>query len=105
TVPEALSLHRDFASAQDLGVLPSMVVPNTMPSAAFNFNKTFQVGAADVVGRIDPDLTNIDPATTRARSENDYYKFTAKAGEVYTMEVMSNSLSRVANPIDSVLRL
>ena len=38
-------------------------------------------------------------------SEDDYYSFTGRAGDVMNIQVMSNSLTRISNKIDSILRV
>ncbi|MCH7987878.1 MAG: cadherin-like domain-containing protein [Planctomycetes bacterium] len=60
------------------------------------------VSAIDVIGeiRVDPDL-----APDVLKSENDFYSFTGRAGDIVTVEVMSQVLDRIGNTIDSVVRV
>jgi Ca2+-binding RTX toxin-like protein len=89
--------HETFATAEPLGVLPGLSVPNTLEPGALNYGHTFDVSAIAVVG---------DVQLTGGRSENDVYSFTGKAGDLMNFQVLSGSLvpSR-GNPIDGVLKL
>jgi Ca2+-binding RTX toxin-like protein len=85
------------ATAQNLGVLPGLNVPNTLLGGAYQ-NSTFQVRSIAVVGHIELTSTGI--------SENDVYSFVGKAGDVMNFQVISaDAQPRVANAIDSVLRV
>src|SRR5262249_60256219 len=88
--------HGSIATAVDLGRLSGLTVPNTIlnPADPF-FGQTLSVAAAAVVGSI----------VANPKSEDDYYAFQAEAGEVYHAALNSFDLARVANPIDSVLRI
>src|SRR5262249_14110420 len=88
---EQAAAHQSPGTAQALGVLPSLAVPGTFGG------QTFAVQALAVTGHI-----SLDGA---GRSEDDYYSFTGLAGQLFNFEVISNTLDRVANPIDSVLRI
>jgi hypothetical protein len=94
---EQLTPHQSFATAQGLGSLPSLVVPNKLLSGV-NFGQTFNVKALDLLGHI-----GIDPGT--GKSEDDYYSFFGHQGDLMNFEVMSNVLSRIKHPIDSVLKV
>src|SRR5216684_4429144 len=48
--------HQSFATAQTLGNLSGLTVPNTLQPGALNYGKTLSATAEDVVGTI-----NIDP--------------------------------------------
>ncbi len=86
--------------AQPIGDLPLMRVPTfTSPDGITNVRGETGAGVVVVLGEI-----QINPLTQRA--ESDYYTFTGKAGQVVTIEVLSQSLRhRIANTIDSVLRI
>jgi Ca2+-binding RTX toxin-like protein len=85
------------ATAQILGPLPGLNVPNTLLSGQ-NAGQSFSVGAIAVRGRIDLTGANV--------SENDVYSFTGKAGDLMDFLVISADASpKLANPIDSVLRV
>ncbi len=92
-----LDSHQSFATAEALGVLPGLYVPNTLAPGSLHYGQSFDVSAIDVVGEI---------RRGDGPSENDMYSFVGKAGDLMNMEVISRSLepSR-GNPIDSVLRL
>src|SRR5439155_1099187 len=62
------------------------------------YGATFAVTALDVVGHI-----GTDPGTQR--SENDYYSFLGHQGDLVNIEVNSGVLSRIAQPIDSMLEV
>ena len=78
---------------QDLGALPALSVPHPLLT---------DVSAIDVIGEIgiDPDL-----APDVLISENDFYSFTGQAGDIVTVEVMSQTLDRIDKTIDSVVRV
>jgi Ca2+-binding RTX toxin-like protein len=96
-VAEQAGMHQSPQTAQALTLAP-LAVPNTLQPGSQDYGKTFVVNASDVVGSI-----GIDPTT--GNSADDYYQFTGKQGQLFNFEVMSNSLTRITNPIDSVLRL
>ncbi len=98
TVLEQAGVNGTLATAQALGVLPGLNVPNTLLSGQ-NAGQSWQVGAIAVVGQI-----GLDPLT--GNSENDVYSFVGKAGEIMNFQVYS-ALTKPAlgNAIDSVLRL
>ena len=80
---------------QPLGELLPMIVPNTIEKGV-NKNVTLNARAINVVGAID--LTS-----PTGPSESDYYSFQGVAGEVVTIEILSQILRyRIADTIDSV---
>ncbi|MFO1062830.1 MAG: PKD domain-containing protein [Pirellulales bacterium] len=92
--------HNTFAAAAVLPVV-TLNVPNTL-SSGLNSDKSFYVQAAAVIGSIGLDSTG--------HSENDYYRFSGRRGDLVTIEVSSQSLRRYLNlglsgTIDSVVRL
>ena len=95
-VPEQAAAHRTLASAQPLN-LSRIAVPNTL-KRGLNALKDFAVAAATVTASI-----VIDPATNF--SESDFYAIRGKAGDLLNFEIYSTTLQRIANPIDSILRL
>ena len=79
-------------SAQSLGTLPALAVPNLLPPGTVNYNTVFNVRATSVVGA----LTTF--------GESDFYAFSGKAGDLVNLETYSNALTgRISNPIDSIL--
>lgn len=89
--------HGTFATAEPLGVLPGLAVPNTLAPGSANFGKEFDVSALAVVGEI---------VLAGERSEDDVYSFTGRAGDLMNLEVVSASTRPLrVNPIDGVLRL
>src|SRR5262249_41636192 len=100
TLPEqntAPGSHGTLATAESLGELPSLNVPNTLPAGTQNFGKQFDVSALAVTGEIKLNGTH---------SEDDYYSFAGKAGDLMHFEVMSASLVPPrGNTIDSILRV
>jgi Ca2+-binding RTX toxin-like protein len=89
--------HQSVATAQAVPLVP-LAVPNTL-SSGLNANKQFYVEAVDVTGSI-----GIDPNT--GVSENDFYSFTGKAGDLMSFEVLSKALTRLgSNTIDGMIRI
>ncbi|WP_145944014.1 LamG-like jellyroll fold domain-containing protein [Fuerstiella marisgermanici] len=80
------------------GSLPELFVPETRPDGLPAGEEPLSFAAINAVGHID-----IDPST--GNSESDFYSFTAQAGDLVTIETFSDSLDRISNPIDSVIRL
>ncbi len=76
-------------AAQDLGELEMMNVPLAGGDR--------MVSTLNVAGEIVLDATG--------HSESDFYAFQGRAGDVVTLELYSSTLDRIANPIDSLLRL
>lgn len=82
---------------QPLGVLPALAVPNTI-EIGVNQGTTLSAAALAVTGSIQ--------LSSLGTSENDYYSFSGTAGDVVTIEVLSQILRhRIGNPIDSILRV
>ncbi|HKB03745.1 MAG TPA: Ig-like domain-containing protein, partial [Gemmataceae bacterium] len=96
TVAEQARPNRAGLDPQPIELAP-LSVPNTLLSG-LRAGATFDAAAVDVVGSIE-----IDPAT--GRSEDDYYAFEGHAGDVISVEVLSVTLDRVADPIDSIARV
>jgi Ca2+-binding RTX toxin-like protein len=93
-VNEQAGAHGSRATAQPLN-LTSLAVPNTVVDG-YNYGKDFAFAATDVVGSI---------GLNGGTSEDDFYSFTGRAGDVMNIQVMSNSITRIANKIDSILRV
>ncbi|HEY2785006.1 MAG TPA: choice-of-anchor Q domain-containing protein [Fimbriiglobus sp.] len=89
--------HDSAASAQDLGVLPGLVVPNTSAAGSLNAGQSFSVSAVAVVGSIGLDGSG--------RSRSDWYSFSAHAGDVMSFETISNVLPGNSRPLDTILRV
>jgi hypothetical protein len=88
--------HNRLQLAQQITLAP-LDVPNSQ-TQGFYANKVFSVSAVAVVD----DIT-LDPQTNM--SESNFYSFTGRAGDSMNFEVISQILSRVTTPIDSVLRI
>jgi len=73
----------------------SIVVPNTL-SRGLNVNKKFDAQITSIVGRIE-----VNPATQRSKS--DWYSFTARAGDLINIDVLSNSVARFGTGADGKL--
>jgi Ca2+-binding RTX toxin-like protein len=97
TIPEQAAPHGTQATAQPLGELVGLTVPNTVVTGQYA-GQTLTVRAEAVTGSI-----QLDPVT--GRSESDWYSFGGRGGQILNAEVMSNVLTRTQNPIDSVVRL
>ncbi len=93
-VSEQSAAHNTRATAQAI-TLSSLAAPNTLVSG-FNYLKDFAVAVTDVVGSI---------GLINGISEDDYYSFTGRAGDLMNIQVISNALTRITNPIDSILRI
>ncbi|MGL4424571.1 MAG: hypothetical protein ACRCZF_28215, partial [Gemmataceae bacterium] len=86
--------HRSFHTAESLGTLPLLPVPNLAPSNAYYAGRTFLVQAQTVVGQL-----NI-------ADETDIYQFEGKANQILNMELISASLNpRRGEAFDGVLSL
>jgi Ca2+-binding RTX toxin-like protein len=88
--------HAEPATAQSIA-LSGLYVPNSL-LAGINVGKQFAVEAVDVLG-------SIELQAPGGVSESDVYEFTAQAGDIFTFEVMSVALDRIAAPVDPVLRI
>src|SRR5262249_6149235 len=96
-VAEQDAPHRSFDTAQPI-TLATLAVPNTL-GGGLNARKAFSVAALDVPGAI-----VIDPAT--GFSESDFYSLTGHKGELFNVQVLSRSLSRLGtDTIDSMVRV
>src|SRR5262249_21626851 len=96
-IPESTSPHGSFDTAQPVA-LAAMNVPNTL-RGGLDANKAFSVAALDVVGNI-----GIDPVT--GTSESDFYSLTGKKGDLFNIQVLSQSLTRLGtNTIDPIVRV
>jgi Ca2+-binding RTX toxin-like protein len=96
-VPETASPHGSFDTAQPVA-LAALAVPNTL-GGGLNANKAFSVAALDVVGNI-----GIDSGT--GTSESDYYSLTGKKGDLFNIQVLSQSLTRLGtSTIDPIVRV
>ncbi len=90
--------HSTFATPVDLGRFVGLTVPNTLQRAADPFfGQSLSVASVAVLGSI--------TGGAGRRSEDDVYAFAAVPGEWFHFEINSFDLGRVANPIDSILRV
>src|SRR5262249_21964809 len=93
----AAGTHESFATAEPLGVLPKLHVPNTLQPGDHYYGQSFDVSALAVTG---------DIRLPGARRENHVYSFQGHAGDLMNFEIYSGALEPLrGNPIDSVLRL
>jgi hypothetical protein len=76
-------------SVHPLGQLTPLYVPNTEPRG-FYAGYQYDVGAKDVLGSM-------------TAGTSDYYSFSAQAGQLINISVISNILTRIANPVTSNL--
>jgi hypothetical protein len=88
--------NTSMATAQML-TLTAMRVPNTV-QRGFDAGKVFSVAAVDV---INADLQ----LGTNNQTVDDYYAFQGRAGDLINIQVLSYSLTRITDPVDSVLRV
>ncbi len=83
-----LDSHGSIVTAEDLGELESLTVPNLTPSSDFSlFGQTFSVHALTVVGEL-----RSQTIASEEETEFDYYRFTGKAGDIVNIELLANSL-------------
>jgi Ca2+-binding RTX toxin-like protein len=87
--------HQSIATAQSLDLV-GLAVPNPLLRGLYA-GMSLAVTALDVVGSIQLDATG--------RSQDDYYGFEARAGDLFNIQVFSAALARIARPIDSILRV
>ncbi len=103
TTTENTALHSSISNAQPI-TLATLELPNTI-ARGLNSGDTLSAAYLSVLGRIDV----LSDGNGGLISESDFYSFTAKAGDVFTFEVMSNSIaafgSRANDFIDSILRV
>ena len=95
---ELVAPHTTQSTAQPLGLV-TLAVPN-LATSGVNKDKLFLVQATSVMGSI---------GLAGATSESDWYSFAGAAGDMVTIEIMSQALKRYyashTSSIDSVLRL
>jgi hypothetical protein len=92
-VAEQTGTHGTIATAQPL-TLAALTVPTT--SQGLNAGSSFQVAALAVTGQIN---------LAGEISENDFYTFTGRKGDLISIEVISTGLANAGMTIDSVVRL
>jgi len=96
-VAENAAPHRSFDAAQPI-TLAALAVPNTL-GGGLSARKAYSVAALDLLGSI-----VVDPAT--GFSESDFYSLTGRKGDLFNIEVLSRSLSRLGtDTIDSMVRV
>ena len=89
-----MTIEGQIRSVHDLGPLPELYFPNTIPSGQ-NFGETFATHAAVITGEV-----TLDGVV----SESDFYQVTVHEGDLLNLEIYSN-IDRIPNPIDGVLRV
>jgi hypothetical protein len=90
---EQTTPHDSMASAQSLTLAP-LVVPDTN-LAGVNADRVFDVTAADVAGYLGLDAGG--------NSNTDFYSFSAQAGTLINLQVMSRVLNRPQGSFDSTM--
>ncbi len=98
--------HNTIATAENLGSLSKLYVPNLVPTSGptplggfAQFGQLFDVSAIAVVGDIKP---NVNPAT----SEVDYYKIDGVAGDILNVELLASSIRPLrGSAFDGELRI
>jgi Ca2+-binding RTX toxin-like protein len=101
TINSSSVAHNSQATAQALGVLPGLAVPNTITNPNDrDYGKTLAVRAIDVVGALAP-----NPSDPQHRATDDYYSFTGNAGDIVNIQAISSALTRSTKPIDTVVYL
>ncbi len=90
---EQTTAHSNPATAQDISLDP-LVVPDT-DLEGVNADRIFDVTAADVTGYLGLDA--------KGNSLADYYSFSAQAGTLINLRVMSRVLDRPGGSFDSTL--
>ncbi|MBM3999656.1 MAG: calcium-binding protein [Planctomycetes bacterium] len=100
TFPETTDSHRGPETAQAIGLV-TLSVPNTL-RRGLNESKNFFVQLASIDGRIDGDAVS-------GASEEDWYAFSGRSGELVNIDVLSNSIARFGTSpddyVDTVVRL
>ncbi|HVS38582.1 MAG TPA: Ig-like domain repeat protein, partial [Gemmataceae bacterium] len=91
TVPASSGVGTEFdiSSAYNIGALPSLAVPNTLPSYAAGYGSPFDATAVAVNGAL----------TSATAGVGDWYAFTGQAGQVMTFQVISNTDTLNPNPV------
>ena len=78
--------HSTRASAEDLGSLAKLYVPNLAPATGFvRSGQSFDVSAMAVVG-------DLKPQTNSTATEVDYYRFQGVANEIVNVELLVSSI-------------
>ncbi len=90
---EQATPHEDMPAAQPISLDP-LVVPDTDLQGVFA-DRIFDVTAADVSGYLGLDA--------QGHSATDYYSFTAQAGTLLNLQVMSRVLNRPQGSFDSTM--
>lgn len=91
TINEAAGAKNTLASAQPIS-LSNITVPNTITSGMNAGPDDFSVDALSIFGALG------------VAGEQDYYRFTGGAGDLFNIELMSSAISwRISNTIDSIV--
>ena len=94
--------HGQIGTAEDLGSLEPLTVPNLAPDSSFlRFGQSFNVSALAVIG----DLRSQSIAGVEG-TEFDFYRFTGKVGDIVNIELLANSIRPLRGDLfDSELRV
>lgn len=92
-VNEQAGAHNSILNAQPLALGDLGFIPNKLKPGDENFGALFDVDAIAVTGLLG------------SSSELDYYSFSGTAGQLFNFEVMSLTLDRIANSVDTEIRL
>jgi Ca2+-binding RTX toxin-like protein len=97
-----MDAHGSIVTAEDLGELQPLTVPNLTPSSEFElFGQSFRVSALAVVGELRSQMVAGEEET-----EFDYYRFVGKAGDIVNIELLANSVRPLrGNLFDGELRV
>jgi hypothetical protein len=92
---QATVTNNSKAQAQQLNLV-GLQVPNPATSG-FEYNMQYSVAATDVVDYIGLDNTG--------HSQDKWYSFVGKQGDLMNFDVMSYHLTRITDPVDTVLTI
>ncbi len=100
---EQMDSHDSIAEAQPLNLTPLAIFDNTV-LVGLHSGQNFAVQAADIIGAIKLVPESAGSGETFI-SEDDYYSFKGKAGDLFEFEIVSVPLNRFANKIDAELTI
>ncbi|MFM8476787.1 MAG: hypothetical protein ACKOEO_13495, partial [Planctomycetaceae bacterium] len=99
-ITESSQPHRNYTSAQPASLV-TMAVPNSLGSG-LNRSKNLNVQMLSILAEI-----TVNPDT--GKSESDWYSFSGAAGDIFNLDLYSNSLTRYGSGtddyIDSIVRI
>lgn len=109
--PKAVTIDGTAYAAQVLNELPELTVPDVngtiLDVAAINVLGTIGASGEQAFNPLTGEPIFDAEGNAVYRSQSDFYAFAGSAGDLVTIEVISEALDRdrIGNPIDSVLRL